>query len=107
MIFLNNDPFELAVFKIITCIRTHIPRGLEEGTLRFFVSCANCKSLGQESEYRVRLPSHTDIMKSISSNQLLIQTKCPRCSWYNDVDVRTLKTVRTRPGGPFDEFFTV
>lgn len=99
----HSGSFEQVIPKIVCALRSQITKGHKEKGLHFLVFCQNCSAdLEKEFTYKVILPSTDALLRFVSSSSSLVQTSCPRCRFYNDVDMQTLQTVRSRSEGFFN-----
>lgn len=92
ILFLEDFPsFEYVIANIILTIRSHIPRGLEEGLLKARITCSNyLDKSGLPLEYEALIPSSETIGRVIESQpKPFLGYRCPNCHTENVVDSRT------------------
>lgn len=81
---------EDVIANIIFAIRRHIPRGLQEGSLTFKLTCSNCTNgKGFPFEYEVKMPDGESIRKAMKLGQPIFSIPCSQCHAKNGFDART------------------
>jgi hypothetical protein len=93
-LFLDNYPtFENVIADLINYIRYKIPKGEQEGTLTYQLTCFNCHNKkGLQFHFYALLPTPEQIAEAFRINKFYLPYKCPNCKTTVFVDIRTLES---------------
>lgn len=92
LLYIDKYDFGMLAYNILYMIRSTIPNGFNDRTLKIKVTCNSCKTkLGTPYIFTDFLPSLQDINSSIEEKNIIWWFQCNQCQSKNNINILTFE----------------